>query len=129
MTPLSLFQLSGRLSLLLFGLLSIWVAVWSTIIYDRLPQNHRWRKFNAWTRRDRIQIFVLCAGFGVALIVAALKVPSNAFGAMGGDIVVCSSPFFVVGTIACIRITIIELRLASRLRRQKSLEQDNGREC
>lgn len=123
MTALALFQLSGRLSLLLFGLLSIWVAVWFTLVYDRLPQNQRWRGLNTWSRRERIQIFVLSAGFGVALIVAALKVPTTAFSAIGGDIVVCSSPFFVVGAIACIRMTIVELRLASRLRRQQTLEQ------
>lgn len=126
MTPLVLYQLSGRLSLWLFGLLSIWVAIWSTFIYDRLPQNQRWRRLHAWSRRERIQILVLSVGFGVALIVAALKIPAAAFSALWGDIVVFSSPFWLACGIACARTTIIELRRAFRMRRQRGL--DTGRE-
>ena len=122
MNLLTLYVLSGRISLLLFGLSSIWVGIWFGFIVDRLPQNEKLLRIMPSSRRERLRIFVLSIGFGALLIVMGLKASPAAFNAPFGDIVACSSPFWIAGAVAVVRTTIVELRQANRLRRQLNVE-------
>jgi hypothetical protein len=122
MTPLALFALAGRAGLLLFGFLCVSAGIWYTPVFDRLSQNERLRRLFDWSRRGRLLILVLTNAFGVALLVAAVIVPTESFMGFGGDIVACSTPFWVACGIASVRMTVVELRRASRLRRQHRTE-------
>src|SRR6185437_7022555 len=100
MNLFNLYVLSGRISLLLFGLSSIWIGIWFGLVSDRLPQNEKLLRIMPSSRRDRLRIFILSIGFGVLLIVVGLKASPAAFNAPLGDIVACSSPFWIAGAVA-----------------------------
>jgi hypothetical protein len=59
----------------------------------------------------------VCVGFGVAMIVSGIKVPSEQFTSTGfGLFAGCSSLFWAATAVGIVRYAIVELRLASRLR-------------
>jgi hypothetical protein len=62
---------------------------------------------------------ILTLGYGVALLAAAVTAPAESFTALRGDIIACSTPFWAVGALAIVRMTVVELRSASQLKRQQ----------
>lgn len=124
MTPIGLFELSGRIGLLVFGFLSIWIGVWCMLIEVKLPQHKRLSTINTWSRRERLQGLIFIAGFGIAMMVVAVKVPSEQFTSTDAGLLAgCSSPFWIACGVGWVRYFIIELRRAAHLRQQQSAEQ------
>ncbi len=123
MTFVSLFQLSGRIGLFLFGLESIWCGIWFGLVNDHLPQTEPLRRLRPEAFRSNLPVLVLSVCFGVGMMVFAVKIPAEQFittdpGLLAG----CASLFWVVCAVAIVRFSIQELRLASRIRRQQTTD-------
>ncbi len=118
MTPVALFQLSGRVGLCLFGCESILLGIRLSLI--RLPQDAIWRR----SLGDRVFALLFFGGFGAGMIWFGLNLPGEQFtSTFGGFIAACTSPFWVAGAVAVVRYIIRDFRLAARIRRRQHAEQ------
>lgn len=120
MTWVALYQLSGRITLLLFGSVLVWAAIFYVLIqllhYEPVqtpvPQS----------RRARLGLPLAFAACGVAALAGALRLPSTAFTSSELTTLGCMSPVMVLCCVLALWNTSFELRNAFRLRRQHRAE-------